>query len=358
VARSLTLKQTTPPPILLADRQELLADGVRAEQGVKDVVYLDLDDVELTPHEINSRTVYDDGSLAELADSLRDVGFLQPLIVRPIQAGEAIPITSMGRQHDPSYVLIAGNRRYRAARLAGIDRAPCVIRIADRDTAFVLNLIENAQRKELSHAERLRAITLLAAMHDERGRSPLTYSEMRERTRLSIGTISSWVRIARRPMLRRAVETDELDIGRAMVLVKLDDNRLASVLPEASRTPRSQLEEEVKNLRQEMAFPRSRGDRRAALDTRRLMEAFRLLTLVHAVPQTEEGNDLWRMIEARLAELRPAAFSPGENGASEPVPARRTGPRQRRGRARPIDEQVVVASAGRTAPDRVSAAVE
>jgi ParB family chromosome partitioning protein len=124
VARSLTLKRTAPPPIPHSDRRELLADGEHAEQGVKDVVYLDLDDVEPTPQEINSRTVYDDGSLAELAESLRDVGFLQPLIVRPIQSSEAIPITSMGRRHDPSYVLIAGNRRYRAARLAGIERAP------------------------------------------------------------------------------------------------------------------------------------------------------------------------------------------------------------------------------------------
>ena len=110
-----------------------------------------------------------------------------------IQASEAIPITSMGRRHDPSYVLIAGNRRYRAARLARIERAPCVIRIADRDTAFVLNLIENAQRKELSQGDRLRAISLLAAMHDAQGRSPLTYSQIRERTRLSMGTISSLV---------------------------------------------------------------------------------------------------------------------------------------------------------------------
>jgi ParB family transcriptional regulator, chromosome partitioning protein len=109
----------------------LLADGERAEQRVKNNVYLELDDLELTPDDINSRTVSDDASLEELAASLRDVGFLQPLIVRPIQADEAISITSMGRRHDPSYVLIAGNRRYRAARLAGLQRAPCVIRIAD-----------------------------------------------------------------------------------------------------------------------------------------------------------------------------------------------------------------------------------
>jgi ParB/RepB/Spo0J family partition protein len=292
----------------------LLSDGERAEQGVKDVVYLDLEDIELTPEEINSRTIYDDSSIEELAASLHDVGFLQPLIVRPIQSSEAIPITSMGRLHDPSYVLIAGNRRYRAARIAGIQRAPCIIRIADRDTAFILNLIENAQRKELSHGERLRAISLLAAMHDAQGRSPLTYTQIRERTRLGIGTISSWIRIARRPILREAVERDDLDIARAMVLVRLDDERLARVLPEAARMPRTELEDTVKSLRNEMAFPRSRKARTAELDTRRLMEAYRLLTLVHTVPVTAEALDLWRMLEGRVADLRPHAFSPGEDG--------------------------------------------
>jgi ParB family chromosome partitioning protein len=317
--RMLTLKRSTPPSISAREKRELLSDGERAEQAVKDVVYLDLDDVELTPDEINSRTVYDDESLADLAASLRDVGVLQPLIVRPIQRSEVIPITSMGRVHDPSYVLIAGNRRYRAARLAGLDRVPCIIRIADRDTAFVLNLIENAQRKELSHAERLRAISLLAAMHDAQGRSPLTYSQIRERTRLSMGTISSWIRIARRPALREAVERDDLDIARAMVLVRLDDERLASVLPAAASISRSELEETVKTLRQQMSFPRSRKARAAGLETRRLMEAYRLLSLVQAVPSTSEARDVWRMLETRVAELRPwDAGSPGEKDAVSP----------------------------------------
>jgi ParB family transcriptional regulator, chromosome partitioning protein len=316
VARTLTLKGATLPVISDSDRRELVVDGERAEQRVKDIVYLDLDDLELTPDELNSRTVYDNESLEELAASLRDVGFLQPLIVRPIRSSESIPITSMGRRHDPSYVLIAGNRRYRAARLAGIQRAPCVIRIADRDTAFVLNLIENAQRRELSQAERLRAISLLAAMHDAEGRNPLTYSQIRERTRLSMGTISSWVRIARRPLLREAVERDDIDIARAMVLVRLDDQRLASVLPTATNMPRAELEQTVKSLRHDMAFPRSAKARSAELDTRRLMEAYRLLTLVRSVPSTPEAGDLWRMLETRLRELRRTANSPGENAAS------------------------------------------
>jgi ParB family chromosome partitioning protein len=330
-SRTLTLKRSAPPSISAKDRRDLLLDGERAEQGVKDVVYLDVDDIELTPEEINSRTNYDDASLKELAASLHDVGFLQPLVVRPIQNSEAIPITSMGRRLDPAYVLIAGNRRYRAARIAGIERVPCIIRIADRDTAFVLNLIENAQRKELSPTERLRAISLLSAMHDAQGHSPLTYTQIRERTRLGIGTISSWIRIARRPVLREAVEQDNLDIARAMVLVRLDDERLATVLPEASHMPRTELEQTVKSLRNQMPFPRSKKARTAELDTRRPMEAYRLLTLVQAVPATTEALDLWRMLESRITDLRPLlhTFSPGEDAGQVDHKTPQPGPRRK-----------------------------
>jgi hypothetical protein len=181
-----------------------------------------------------------------------------------------------------------------------------------RDAAFILNLIENAQRKELSQGERVRAISLLAAMHDTAGRSPLTYTQIRERTRLSTGT-SSWVRIARRPALREALELDRLDIAPAMLLVRLDDARLASVLPTAAQMPRAKLEETGKSLRHEMTFPRSRKERSTELDIRRLMDAYRLLTLVGAVPATPEAADLWRMLVARVEHLSPATNSPGEN---------------------------------------------
>ena len=70
MARTLTLKRATLPTVSDSDRRELVSDGERAEQRVKDIVYLDLDDLELTPEELNSRSVYDDESLEELAASL------------------------------------------------------------------------------------------------------------------------------------------------------------------------------------------------------------------------------------------------------------------------------------------------
>ena len=116
--------------------------------------------------------------------------------------------------------------------------------------------------------------------------------------------------------MREAVERDELDIARAMLLVRVDDQRLAGVLSEAATMPRAKFEETVKRLRQEMAFPRSVKKREAELDTRRLMEAYRLLTLVRAVPATSEAGDVWRMLETRVAELSTVTNSPGENVAN------------------------------------------
>jgi hypothetical protein len=98
-----------------------------------------------------------------------------------------------------------------------------------------------------------------------------------------------------------------------MLLVRLDDARLASVLPTAAQMPRAKLEETGKSLRHEMTFPRSRKERSTELDIRRLMEAYRLLTLVGAVPATPEAADLWRMLVARVEHLSPATNSPGEN---------------------------------------------
>jgi hypothetical protein len=113
-------------------------------------------------------------------------------------------------------------------------------------------------------------------------------------------------------------------------LVRVDDQRLAGVLPEAATMPRAKLEETVKRLRQEMAFPRSVKKREAELDTRRLMEAYRLLTLVRVVPATSEASDVWRMLETRIAELSTVTNSPGENVANKRS-RRSTTPKKGRG---------------------------
>ena len=115
----------------------------------------------------------------------------------------------------PAYVVIAGNRRLHAARLAGLESVPCIIRVTDGDEAFILNVVENLQRRQLSGRERVRALVLLAGLTDESGRT-FGVREISRLTGLAAGTISTWLRIHRRPVLEEALDDERVDIGRAM----------------------------------------------------------------------------------------------------------------------------------------------
>lgn len=103
------------------------------------------------------RTVFDEASLNELAASVKEHGIIQPLLV----AENTDPATA-----HYTYILIAGERRLRAAKLAGLTRVPIVIRdtTPDTQTEFELALIENIQREDLSPADEARAYQRL---HDE-----------------------------------------------------------------------------------------------------------------------------------------------------------------------------------------------
>lgn len=98
---------------------------------------LPLDEIE--PNREQPRKVFDEAALAELADSVRAHGILQPLLVRP--------------QADGSYRLVAGERRYRAARLAGLREVPVTVREMTDEEESVFALIENLQREDLNAVE-------------------------------------------------------------------------------------------------------------------------------------------------------------------------------------------------------------
>jgi ParB family transcriptional regulator, chromosome partitioning protein len=228
--------------------------------------WLPVDMIAETPGAHDSRRRGDDPTLDELAASIRQHGILQPLLVRPLTVSER---AEDGQEHRPSYVVIAGNRRLRAARLAGLREVPCTIRIADADAAFVLNVVENLQRRELSGRERVRAIAILAGLTDGQQR-PLSVREISRRTGLATGTISMWLRLDRRPALRAALEAERLDIGRAMKLVPAPEEALPELIERAGSVTREQLVKEVAAMRRD---PQIVADRSATANFRRAMAA-------------------------------------------------------------------------------------
>jgi ParB family chromosome partitioning protein len=219
------------------------------------VAWIPVTDIDETPPQLNSRQAYDEGSINELAASVAEHGILQPVCVRP---------------SSDRYQLVYGMRRLKAAVRAGLQEVPCTIQIADDDRAFLLNTIENLHRRQLSGAERVRAIERLAA-------TELGVRDISRRTGFAHTTISRWLKIDRRPLLKEALESDVLDIGRAMAIADAPDDAVPMLLAEAPKLRQEELKERVVQARLvRNAPPRS-------VDSRRLLEALRLLSLVQTV---------------------------------------------------------------------------
>lgn len=157
----------------------------------------------ITPNPRQPRTHFDEEALAELADSIRQHGILQPLVVRPVGKGK--------------YELIAGERRWRAAQRAGLRQVPVVVRATDPKGSLELALIENLQRADIGALESARAYRQLM---DEFG---LTQEQVAERVGKSRAAVANTVRLLRLPeRILQALEVGEVSEGHVRPLLGLD----------------------------------------------------------------------------------------------------------------------------------------
>lgn len=106
---------------------------------------------QIVPNSAQPRTHFDEGALLELADSIRRYGVLQPLTVR--------------RKSGGGFEVVAGERRLRAARMAGLKEVPCLVTAVSGEDSAILALVENIQRQDLNYMEEARAIQKLIAEH-------------------------------------------------------------------------------------------------------------------------------------------------------------------------------------------------
>jgi ParB family transcriptional regulator, chromosome partitioning protein len=158
----------------------------------------------IVPNPRQPREVFDEEELAGLAVSLRDLGLLQPLVVRP--------------RDDGRYELIAGERRLRAARLAGMDRVPVLIRHTDDADLLKEALVENIHRVQLNPLEEAAAYQQLL---DEFG---FTQEELAARLGKSRPTVTNALRLLTLPpSVQRRVAAGVLTAGHAKALLALDD---------------------------------------------------------------------------------------------------------------------------------------
>lgn len=293
-------------------KREMLVDAERGEIRAIDLLWIPVDQIIPTPDPLNSRQQYAEPELEELVASIREYGITSPVLVRPITRAEAEAqqVIIQGRPYVPSYVLVAGNRRYLAAKKAGLLALPALVRAVEAEQAFLLNLTENIQRRDLTNDERARAMLILANLADERGER-LSLAQVQERIHKSPATISTWIRIGRCAPLRQALQDDKIDLGRAMALAPLTRDEtlpaLGKLLPEATAMPRDELVARVSQIAGEARAHRPRrhgrvAKRVATLTERRLIEAYRLLMNVDSVDDGPE-RDLLGQLLARVTEL-------------------------------------------------------
>jgi len=164
----------------------------------------------LAPNRFQPRRRFDDAELAELVDSIREKGVLQPILVRPAEAGAA-----SGEQ---SYEIVAGERRWRAAQKAGLHEIPVVVRDIDDTAALEVALIENVQRRDLSPIEEARGYRRLI---DEFGH---TQEEIAAGVGKSRSHIANLLRLLGLPETVQAMVDDgRLSMGHARALIGSDD---------------------------------------------------------------------------------------------------------------------------------------
>ncbi len=179
-------------------------DEVRTE-GSSSINEIALDLIHPNPNQ--PRREFDEESLAELADSIRAIGIIQPITLRSLDDG--------------TYEIIAGERRWRASRLAGLERIPAYVRTADDENVMEMALIENIQREDLNAVEIALAYQHLLEQYG------LTQDRLSERVGKKRSTVTNYLRLLKLPAsIQLALQNRELDMGHARALLSLENPAL------------------------------------------------------------------------------------------------------------------------------------
>ncbi len=169
----------------------------------------------LQPGKYQPRRDMDEAKLAELADSIRAQGVIQPILVRQVEGG--------------NYEIIAGERRWRASRLAGLDEVPAVVRELEDRTVIAMALIENIQREDLNPLEEAEALARLVSEFS------LTHAEAAQAVGRSRASVSNLLRLIDLPIgVRVLLESRRLEMGHARALLTLAPELATKLAQEAA----------------------------------------------------------------------------------------------------------------------------
>ena len=207
----------------------LQTDGIETN-GSSNLSEVRMDDISPNPNQ--PRREFDDDSLQELANSIRQIGLVQPITLR-----------DMG---DGTYVIIAGERRWRAYQRVGLTTIPAYIRTVDDENMLEMALVENIQREDLT------AIEVALAYQNLIEQYSLTQDQLSEKVGKNRATIANYLRLLKLPAsVQVALRNREIDMGHARALLALSDPKAQlKVFAEMKKGHMSvrQIEDMVKQL--------------------------------------------------------------------------------------------------------------
>lgn len=195
-----------------------------------------IDEIQANPEQPRSR--FEDEALQELAASIKEVGILQPIVVTEGVTG---------------YVLIAGERRWRAARQAGLKTIPAVVRGTAGESTLVESLVENVQRQDLTPLEEAHAYRQLLEDYG------MSQDQVAQKVGKSRPAVSNTLRLLQLPgPIQTMVDAGHLSAGAARALLGLDDEKYATYLAEKAVNEGWSVRrvEDAVRLRLEMESPR------------------------------------------------------------------------------------------------------
>jgi ParB family chromosome partitioning protein len=182
-------------------------DALISTEEVKTSGSSSINEIELSKISVNPnqpRREFDEKALEELADSIRNFGIIQPITLRKLS--------------DDSYQIIAGERRWRASQMAGLQRIPAYIRTADDENMMQMALVENIQREELNPIEVALAYQHLIERYN------LKQEELSEKIGKNRATIANTLRLLKLPaQVQMAIKNRQIDKGHARALLSLAD---------------------------------------------------------------------------------------------------------------------------------------
>jgi ParB family chromosome partitioning protein len=195
--------------------------------------YRELELSSIAPNPYQARTFWNEGDLEELADSIRANGVIQPVVVRPF---------------DGRYQLIAGERRFRAAQMAGLGKVPALVREVTEEQLFEWSLVENIHRRDLNPIERAKAYQRYLNAFS------LTQSEAAERLGEDRSGISNYLRLLDLPSEIKGMLVDgRLSMGHARAILALPTDELRRKLANRALAGRLSVREVERLVRKHLS---------------------------------------------------------------------------------------------------------